>query len=252
MKLILSRPRYANVQELITHLTRDYGFTEDEVRLTIIPVTAEHESQEWKIDGGGWVTVRYYGLSRFGLEEHSGNRQAKKVATPHPRRYSRDIPDLSENRKDNTMPARGRRQSAQAAPPEPETQNGDVDFSVYLTKDISDTMTDYITWFEQNVAKLEDVEIDRLLVLGSSLYPHFQKSDFNIERREARRAAREAASEPEPAAATPARRGGRAAAAKPAAAASAPAGGKPAARGRRGSRATATAGAGAATPDAPF
>jgi hypothetical protein len=59
-------------------------------------------------------------------------------------------------------------------------------------------MTDYVTWFEDNVASLDDIPVDKILTLGSSLYGHFQKSEFNVSRREARRAAREPDPEPEP------------------------------------------------------
>jgi len=105
-------------------------------------------------------------------------------------------------------PAKGRRSTTAAKPapaPEP-SQNGEVDYQKYLDKDISPTMSDYIEWFEENVAALEDVPVDKLFVLGSSMYGHFQKSEMNITRREARRAARQPAPEPEPEPAKPAGR----------------------------------------------
>jgi hypothetical protein len=113
-------------------------------------------------------------------------------------------------------PARGRRSTAAAAAPpaEPES-NGEVDFQKYLDKDLSPTMSDYVEWFEDNVASLEDVPIDKLLALGSALYPHFQKSDFNIDRREARKAARAPEPETEPAAKPARGRPRRAAAPEP-------------------------------------
>jgi len=40
-------------------------------------------------------------------------------------------------------------------------------------------MNDYATWFEDNVAKLDDLEADRILALGTTLGSHFHKSDFN-------------------------------------------------------------------------
>jgi hypothetical protein len=106
-------------------------------------------------------------------------------------------------------PARGRRAATQPAPaPEPEPENnGQVDFQKYLDKDLSPTMSDYVDWFEENVASLDDVPVDKILALGSSLYPHFQKSEFNVSRREARKAER--APEPEPEPAKPAARSGR-------------------------------------------
>ena len=135
--------------------------------------------------------------------------------------------------------------------PEPEVaeQNGDAeDFGKYLDKPLTATMEDYVTWFEDNVAKLEDVPVDKLLTLGSTLYPKFQKSEFNQSRREERAAAREPEPEPEPA--KPAR-GGRSTA-KPAT--TKPAGrstAKPA-TGRSTTRGRSTARAGAGTPEAPF
>jgi hypothetical protein len=133
--------------------------------------------------------------------------------------------------------------------PEPEVaeQNGDAeDFGKYLDKPLTATMEDYVTWFEDNVAKLEDVPVDKLLTLGSTLYPKFQKSAFNQERREERAAAREP--EPEPAQTKPAR--GRSTAKSGAAT-------KPAGRsaGRSTSRASTrgrTTAAAGTTPDAPF
>jgi len=100
--------------------------------------------------------------------------------------------------------ARGRRTA-----PEPEpASDGEPDFEIYLTKDLSATMTDYGTWFEDNVADLDKVDPARLLALGSTLYPYFQKSDFNVQRRQERRDARAADSTPEPTPEpTPARRG---------------------------------------------
>jgi hypothetical protein len=66
-----------------------------------------------------------------------------------------------------------------------------VDYQKYVDKPFSPTMADYVEWFEQNVASLDDLDVDRILVLGVSMYSHFQKSDFNIDRRDARRAERE-------------------------------------------------------------
>lgn len=131
-------------------------------------------------------------------------------------------------------PARGRR--APAPPVEPEPVNGEVDYGTYLDKAPTAKMTDYATWFEDNVASLKELgksDPARLLQLGSTLYPHFQKSEFNIEQSEKRRAERSA---PEPEAEAPARTQRGARGAKPAAATG---------RGR-GRRATADAGAGSA------
>jgi hypothetical protein len=125
----------------------------------------------------------------------------------------------------------------------------EVDYQFYIDKDLTATMRDYVEWFEKNVSKLNKLDEDKILTLGVSLYSHFQKSDFNVDRREARRAEREAAAEapPEPEPAAPARGRGRRAPA-----ATAPANAAPARSGRpaRGRRPAAAAAAG--TPDAPF
>ena len=146
------------------------------------------------------------------------------------------------------MPANRRRQAQ--ADPEPETaeQNGAEDYTPYLTKDLTATMVDYATWMDENLPGWDKAEVDRILALGSIMYPRFQKSDFNIQRREERKQERAAASEPEPEQpAQPARSGRSRGAAKPT---GKPATGKPASTGRRG-RTTARAGAGA-SPEAPF
>jgi hypothetical protein len=69
-------------------------------------------------------------------------------------------------------------------------------------------MQDFVTWFEDNVASLDDLPVDKILTVGINTYAHFQKSDFNVQRREERRAARQAAQpEPEPEPAKPSGRG---------------------------------------------
>jgi hypothetical protein len=143
--------------------------------------------------------------------------------------------------------ARGRTRTA----PEPAVAeaNGDAeDFGKYLEKPLTATMEDYVTWFEDNVAKLEDVPVDKLLALGSTLYPKFQKSDFNIEQREARAAAREPEPEPEPAKTTRGRATTKPAATKPAGRSA----GKSATRSTRSSTRGRTTAAAGTTPEAPF
>jgi len=250
--VIVPEPTRANIREVIAALA-ELGFSESVVRETILPYTAqdkERPSKEWKT-GDGWVTVRYFGLSRFGVEHYSGNSQRNRVSTPHPRRYSHPIPEALTPRKGNPMAATatakrgGRRQAAPAPAPEPEANGFDI--QMYLDKDYSATMNDYLDWAEQELGDLSKISADRLFVLGTQLYPHFQKSDLNIERREARRAARSAPAEPEPAAAAPARgrRGSRSApATEPA---------EPApARGRRGGRGRGAAASTENAAEAPY
>jgi hypothetical protein len=211
-------PRRANVTEIRAELIDKYGYTYDDAN-DVIKYTAEHKNtyghdSEWKVPGAeGYITVRYHGLSRFTLEDH---REFPKKGLAIQRRVeytrtSKGLPDGKHTTRRNSHmpPAKGRRAAAAAAPPAPDPEeNGAVDYQKYLDKDLSPTMSDYVEWFEDNVANLDDVPVDKLLVLGSSLYPHFQKSDFNIERREARRVERAPAPEPEPEPAKPAR-GGR-------------------------------------------
>jgi hypothetical protein len=187
----------------------EFGFDYDDANY-VIATTAQNTTSpnsEWKTPHAeGFITLRYHGLSRFTLEDHT-EKPDKPLPIKGRLEYNRSgkgLPDgkkaSTSHRRDTHMPpARGRRAATAPAPaPEPEPEaNGQVDFQKYLDKDLSPTMQDYVEWFEQEVASLDDVPVDKILVLGSSLYPHFQKSDFNIERREARKSARQPAPEPE-------------------------------------------------------
>jgi hypothetical protein len=225
-------PRRANVTLIRQELMDKYGYTYDAAN-DVLYYTADHwrtnghKASEWKVpDSEGFITVRYHELSRFTVEDH---REISPKTLDGRRRIgynrgSKGLPDhiSQEQRRDKHMPpaARGRRSASRPAPaPEPEPeQNGEVDFQRYLDKDLTPTMQDYVEWFEDNVATLEDVPLDKLLTLGIYTYSYFQKSDFNIQRREARRASRAPAPEPEPEPAKPAGRGrprGRAAAPAP-------------------------------------
>lgn len=180
--------------------------------------------------------------------ENSPKRRSEKVAQPRPMDYNRGNakPPVRNPRKAIAMPPRGRR--AAAAPVEPEVEEVEENpFERHLTKELSPTMQDYAEWFEQEVASFDDVEPDRLLALGSTLYPHFQKSEMNQKRREARRSQRAVAPVDEPEeeeeAPAPARKGRTVAKTAPAkAAATEPAAAKPAAPARttRSRRAAAT------------
>ena len=151
-------------------------------------------------------------------------------------------------RRESPMPPRGR--NAKAAEQEEEVQEAAApDFSHHLTKDLSPTMSDYGDWFHENVTDIDELgktDPGRLLALGSSLYPHFQKSDLNQSNRAARQATRQAAApangagEEEEETPKPARGRG----AKPAATAKTEAAPKPAPP-RRGRAAAATASAAA-------
>lgn len=217
---------------------------------------------------GGYVHIWYHGKDDtenhvYSVVEHIGNPQGKGLPTDRNRDYTqgktmprRSGAAVTETTKGNTMPPR----KTKAATPEPEVaeQNGgEVDFAKFVQKPITDKMTDYIEWFEANVASLDKLEVDRILVLGVSMYKYFQTSDFNADRTEQRRAEREAAStEPasEPEVAAPARsaRGRSRTAPAPATPAPAKAAGRaakaPAGRATARAKTRATAPAG----DAPF
>jgi len=230
-KLLIGVPDIANVVEIRECLMGQYGVTSQQadeiIRFTVQDTV--NKSKEWKVENG-FITLRYHGLSRFSLED---NTDVKKVVNRRSLGYSSTrTHKTSSARKGMDMPPR--RGKPAAAPAEPEA-NGDIDLTTYLTKDLSATMGDYATWFRDNVGDPDEIESDRLLALGSSLYPHFQKSDFNIAQRAARRAARTAEAAPEPEPAAPARGRGRGARNAPAAPpAAAPARGG---RGRRGAAA---------------
>ena len=260
--------------DALLRLTRDCRFPEAKAR-RILNVAWEF-GQKAEPCPGGYVHVWYHGKDDTGTHiysvvEHIGEKQPGKVARKNEPRYtqegktkpSRDSGTAEQRMKGKTMPPRkGSNRSRQAAP-EPETvpENGEVDYQKYVDKPFSPTMLDYIEWFEANVANLDKLEVDKILVLGVSMYSHFQKSDFNIDRREARKAEREqtrgAATEDEDEDEPPARTRTRKAPAKPATGRSGRSGatsgraagnGKPA---RSGRRATAAAGA-AKGGDAPF
>jgi len=200
-------PPRANVTLIRQELMNKYGYTYDDAN-DVLFYTADHwrrnghKASEWKVpDSRGYITVRYHELSRFTVEDH---REIPVKPLDERRRIgynrgSKGLPDRKETHM--ATAARGRRPAARPAPvPEPEPeQNGEVaDFQRYLDKDFSPTMQDFITWFEDNVANLDDLEPDRILILSLNTYGYFQRSDFNIQRRAERRQARAAAREPEP------------------------------------------------------
>lgn len=218
-----------------------YGFDQDRAERAI-QIAHQYEMNNTPIPGG-YVSIRHkYSRPsplRYSIEEHTG-----KVAAGTGKGYNQGndvLPNDPPIRpKGKTMPARAR-----TAPAEPAEETGEEDYSRYLDKDLSATMTDYAEWFEENVAEFKDLDPERILALGSTLYPKFQKSDFNIERREARRAERASAAESNGEAEAEAPRGrGRGRPATKATPAKATTSKAPPTRGRR--RATADAGGSAA------
>ena len=156
-------------------------------------------------------------------EESSRGKTRAKVAGHAVTEYTNPTKPVSRQRRESPMPPRGR--NARAAEQEEEVQEATApDFSHHLTKELSPTMSDYGDWFHENVADIDELgktDPGRLLALGSSLYPHFQKSGLNQANRAARQATRQAAApangagEEEEAAPKPARgRGAKPAVAK--------------------------------------
>lgn|SRR5487761_39850 len=154
---------------------------------------------------GGFVHIVYRGFSsnwpyteQFTLHNHA-NLPLKKVASPPGARYTSITFDQYPAIKEKTMPAARTRASTRAVKavpdpePETETEAEEPDLSPYLTKNFTPTMLDYIEWADQAIGPLDELASDRLFVLGSQMYPHFQKSELNITRREARKAERAAA-----------------------------------------------------------
>ena len=221
---------------------------------------------------GGYVHIWYHGQEEadhiFSVIEHFGNSQPGKVAPENAPRYNQTrtktprritgTAESSEPKGTTAMPPTKR--TRQAAAPEPEPTD-EVDFTKYVSKDFSPTMKDYVEWFEQNVASLDDLEVDRILVLGVGMYSHFQKSAFNIQRREERRAERAQTGDAQEPATPPARTRTGSGPAKPAPARTGRAGaassraagnGKAPARSTKATKTRAAAGAAAAGGDAPF
>jgi hypothetical protein len=257
--------------DALLRLTMDCRFPEAKAR-RLLNIAWEF-GQKSEPCPGGYVHIWYHGIDDtkqhvFSVVEHIGNKQPGKVAAAKGKRYtqstsetpSRDTGTAETTRttKGTTMPPK--RTRTRQADPEPETasQNGEVDYQKYAEKAFSPTMTDYIAWMDEILPGWDKMEVDRILVLGVSMYSHFQKSEFNQAQRKARKATREqtrATDEDETETEPATRTRGRAKAAKPAPAATARSGGRPARAAAKApaksGRARATAGA-AAGGDAPF
>lgn len=130
------------------------------------------------------------------------------------------------------MPPRGKAATAVAEPEVEETAEQETakDYTVYAEKEPTATMEDFADWLLEVVGlefgtQKETAAFRKGVQLGGTLRMEFQRSEFNIERREQRRLERAAAAaaEPEANGAAPApvkpTRGKPAAAAKPATAA---------------------------------
>lgn len=103
-----------------------------------------------------------------------------------------------------TIPKQGRKTAMAKAPAveEVEETNGEKDYTVYADKPATATMVDFATWLKDEVGLeftgKEEAAFDKGVQLGGTLRMDFQRSEFNVSQREARRAAREAEAENEP------------------------------------------------------
>jgi hypothetical protein len=96
--------------------------------------------------------------------------------------------------KESVMPARTRRTAAKPAPEPEVVEDEELEFDPepYLNKKLTPTMEDYVQWWRDNVGDPDEIDSDLLITLGARFYNIFQKSDFNISRREERRNERSA------------------------------------------------------------
>lgn len=151
----------------------------------------------------GYVTVTYQVQSRtsedgahlYTIEKFT----AEKVAPHDLLRYTHKSSPVNvpKRRKQTMPPTRARAATAVAEPEvaETEAEAGPPDLTPYLVKEYSPTMNDYLDWFIQEFGALDQIDPERLVVMGSQMYPHFQKSDINISRKAARKAERDKAAE---------------------------------------------------------
>jgi hypothetical protein len=228
-------------ESALRELQERHGFSEARARRAL-NIAWEHGLNAEPVPGG-LIRIRYHGLSEsaavprphiFSIEEDVAESAGKRY-TQGKQTGMRAEARGEENEMARTAAAqpttRGRGRKP-APEPEPQDDNGERELDVerFLAKPLSPTMQDYVEWFESEVTPLADLRRDlpRILVLGVQLYsPYFQKSDFNVSRREARRDERAAAAaEAAPAA------NGRGRGRRPAAASTEPARPAPARRGR--------------------
>jgi hypothetical protein len=243
-------------------LKQHWGLAPD-IASNVLRIAREFRVTAEPVDGG-YVTVTLVNNNSFTIErgkkEGAESRQsvARRTAAPYTRAATKPRPAVSRSAR-TTTPAQGRTKAmaTKAAEPEvEETEDAAPDYTGYATKQPTATMTDFADWLLEEGAVAEDAVKNEALEhafregvrLGGTLRMEFQRSDFNVTRREERKAAREAAAAAEPEeeeapAKAPARGGrGKATAAKPATTAAKPAAAKAPARGRRG-KAAATAAA---------
>jgi hypothetical protein len=164
---------------------------------------------------GGIAGVRYRGNvsgrpgeGLFEIEDHTGDKSSGRVSPASRTGYTQE--DRTHTNRRKIMPARTRTRTKPVEPePVEETTEDRAYLLDHLNKPFSSTNLDFIKWFETEVASLDELDPDRILVAGYRMYSKFQHSDFNKTQREARKAARDSADgevEEEEVTSTPARR----------------------------------------------
>jgi hypothetical protein len=228
MTLLLTRA------DALKHLTGTYGI--DQACAVRALAVADQYGVNAESTGNGPVTIRamHNGKEQYQLEDGIPVEAVGKVRAAGYNQTKSETPtDKSKGR--NTMP-----RGTKAATTETAESNGEVDYTIYATKDVTATMEDFAAWLNQEVGDLNKMDAVRIVSLAGTLRMEFQRSDFNVERRETRRTEREADAEQAKAAREAAK------AEKASKEPSEPAATKPATRGRAAGGTTGKRGAAAA------
>jgi hypothetical protein len=191
-------------QTALAQLREKWGFDEDRaIRILAIARSIGPDYPDCEPVTGGLITVTYRSRSAqepyphlYTIEENTGKRVAQPRTAGYTRTRSpvRETRTTADQKKVPKMPARARKAAAAPAPePEVVEETAGPDLTTYLTKDYSPTMSDYLDWAAEQFGDLTQYDAERLFVLGTQMYPHFQKSDLNQSRKAERKAARDAA-----------------------------------------------------------
>ena len=132
---------------------------------------------------------------RFQIYNHA-TPSPGKVALPRRVRYAEGYAPkpakATNHKKEIVRPAARRRAATKVVEPEPQVEEeAEFDPTPWLQKGLTPTMQDYVTWWKDVVGDPDEMESEVLITLGARFYTYFQKSEFNIANREARRAERE-------------------------------------------------------------
>lgn len=165
----------------ILEIAQEFGRRAEPCDGGFVHVVAREVSKEWPY------------TERFQIYNHA-NPSPRKVARTGPARYTSGRPQAANKpMKETLMPARTRRAPKAAPEPEPEVaEAAEFDPEAYLNKDLTATMKDYVQWWRDEVGDPDEIDSELLITLGARFYNIFQKSQFNIDQREARRAERTA------------------------------------------------------------